>query len=75
MKNLIAAALMTLTMGVAALAEPVEKAPTAQPSPAPIVTTAAPAPQPQPEVKKEQAPAQPAPVKEKKPVELNFRSF
>lgn len=74
MKNLIAAALMTFTMGVAALAEPVT--PTPQPSPAPVVTTNTQATQPaQPEVKKDQAPAQPAPVKEKKPVELNFRSF
>ena len=82
MKNLIDTGLFALTLGMAALAEPVEKTPTTQPAPATIVTTTsssqeAPA---QPDVKKEQQPlekaqAQPAPVKPKKPVELNFRNF
>lgn len=75
MNKMIAAGLMLLSMGMTALAEPVEKNPTAQPSPAPVVTTTTQAPLTQPEVKKEQAPAQPAPTKEKKPVELNFRNF
>ena len=71
MNKLIATGLMTLTMALAAWAEPVEKNSATQPAPAPVVTTAAPAPQP--EVKKEQAPTQPAPAK--KPIELNFRTF
>ena len=79
MKNLIAAGLMMFTMGMAALAEPIEKSATTPPVPAPIVTTAtAPGTPAQPEVKKEQAPVekvQPAPVRQKKPVELNFRNF
>lgn len=80
MKNLITTGLLMLTLGMAALAEPVEKSPTTQPTPAPIVTTA-PAPEApaQPEVKKEQplekTQVQPAPAKPKKPVELNFRNF
>ena len=67
MRNLIAAAVLSLTMGVAALAEPAPT--TTQPTPPPV------AQQPQTTVKKDQTPAQPAPVKEKKPVDLNFRSF
>ena len=79
MKNLIAAGLMTLTMGMAALAEPVEKSSTTQPAPAPIVTgsTVVTAPA-QPEAKKGQptaTPAEQAPAKPRKPVELNFRNF
>jgi len=80
MKNLIAAGLMILTMGMAAVAEPVEKNTVSQPAPAPVVTTTVQEAQAQPEIKKEQQPvektqAQPAPVKQRKPVELNFRNF
>ena len=79
MKNLIAAGLMMLTMGMAALAEPVEKSSTNQPAPAPIVTGSTLTAPAQPEVKKDQPAdtkaAEQAPVKTKKPVELNFRNF
>lgn len=70
MKKMIAAGLMMISLGVAALAEPT---PTAQPAPAPVATSTAPVAQQQPQVKKDQTPAQP--TQEKKPVELNFRSF
>ena len=80
MKNLIATTLLMLTLGMAAVAEPVEKSPTTQPTPAPVVTTTVQEAPVQPEIKKEQQPveksqAQPAPVKHRKPVELNFRNF
>ncbi|MBX3169429.1 MAG: hypothetical protein KF760_18660 [Candidatus Eremiobacteraeota bacterium] len=75
MKKMIAAGLMMLSLGMAAVAEPVEKNATNQPVPAPVVTTTTPVTAPQPEGKKEQAPTQSAPAREKKPVELNFRSF
>jgi hypothetical protein len=83
MKNLIAAALMTLSLGLAAVAEPVEKLPNTEPAATtPVVTnntqTQAPA---QPEIKKDEKPAdktaaqtqKPAPTR--KPVELKFRDF
>lgn len=69
MKNMIAAGMMMISLGVAALAEPT---PTTQPAPAPVATSTTPVAQ-QPQVKKDQTPAQP--TQEKKPVELNFRSF
>ena len=79
MKNLIAAGLMMLTLGMAALAEPVAKTASTQSAPAPIVTTSAQLAPVQPEIKQEQAtdkkPAEPLPSKPKKPVELNFRNL
>lgn len=78
MKNLIAAGLMMLTMGMAALAEPVEKNSTNQPAPAPIVTGSTVTAPAQPEVKKDQpadTKTEQAPAKPRKPVELNFRNF
>ena len=78
MKNLIVAGLMMLTMGMAALAEPVEKNATNQPAPAPIVTGSTVTAPAQPEVKKDQTAdtkTEQAPVKPRKPVELNFRNF
>ncbi|MBS2036579.1 hypothetical protein JST97_16420 [bacterium] len=84
MKNLIAAALMTVVLGMAATAEPVvEKLPKTEPSPAPVVTTATATTQSpaQPELKKDENPAEKAapqtekPAPTRKPVELKFRDF
>lgn len=75
MKNVIAAGLLMLTLGMAAQAEPVEKSPTTQPAPAPIVTGSTVTAPAQPQVKKEQTAQTQTPAPAKKPVELNFRSF
>ena len=82
MKNLIAAALMTLSLGLAAVAEPVEKLPNTEHTTNPVVTTTTQTQAPaQPEIKKDEKQNDEAaaltekPAPTRKPVELKFRDF
>lgn len=85
LKNVFAATLMTVSLAMAVVAEPVEKLPNTEPAAPAVttVTTVTPATQSpaQPEPKKDEKAQDKAPVQtqkpapSKKPIELKFRDF